>query len=122
MAVVDEYGTSALWARAVSEYKEKLSQDDLHAVLSVSNSQELLRRLESSEIQISNHGTRMEKIRNGLEKYSVFLSVFGSALPETSALFWGSLDFLHQVYCTLIVVSLDTDRFRCPLDRRCLGS
>ena len=94
---MDQKGTTALWHRAIKEYKEKLSPEDLSVILSLTKPKELSRHFQSSDNQTYQVQSRLQKIESGIEKYSLFLSVFSSTLPETSALFWGSLDLIRQV-------------------------
>jgi len=96
---MNQQGTFALWARAAKEYKEKLSVEDLQTVLALREPIDLIQKIQSSDSKAFRVDSRLEKIQHGIEKYSLFLSVFSSALPEAASLFWGSVDLVRQV-CT----------------------
>ena len=97
---------SALWQQAATAYKQKLSPEDLTEVLRISDPQTWINRLESSENKAYKPSSRRQKIRQGIERYGMFLAIFASAVPEASTLLWGSLELIQKVCSTPSLIAI----------------
>ena len=93
---MNDSARSRLWTETLERYKGKLSDDDVKEIEKTTDPNALLEALAKIGPSAQTSSNTVSDIRSGFERLGKLILVFGSAIPEVSAIVWGSLNLLYQ--------------------------